>query len=162
MRNDLNALQPRVPYGRPRRIDYTSHDGGLRLRTSVIRARSMHGRAIHPTEKPAAVLALLLEYNVPPGGVVLDPFAGSGSTLLTARHVGRRAIGIEASAEYCQRAADRLAAVSPVCLPTTSRTEWWQMVDNRCPHCGESVVFDDVLWYAPRGPSTHVRGASVA
>lgn len=88
---------------------YVSHDGGPRLRTTVIRARSMHGRAIHPTEKPAAVLALLIEYAVPDAGLVLDPFAGSGSTLLTARHLGRRAVGIEANEEYCERAAGRLA-----------------------------------------------------
>lgn len=88
---------------------YTSVDGGPRLQTSVIRARSMHGRAIHPTEKPAAILAPLIEYSVPAGGLVLDPFAGSGSTLLTARSLGRRAIGIELHEPYCEAAAKRLS-----------------------------------------------------
>lgn len=88
---------------------FVSHDGGPRLLTSVIRARSMHGRAIHPTEKPAALLAPLIEYACPEGGVVLDPFAGSSSTLLTARTLGRRAVGIERSEQYCEKAAERLS-----------------------------------------------------
>lgn len=86
-------------------------DDGRRMVRSVIRARSMHGRAIHPTEKPAAILAPLVEYAVPAGGLVLDPFAGSGSTLLTARILGRRAVGIEASEAYCEAAAKRLSEV---------------------------------------------------
>lgn len=86
--------------------DYTATN--TRLVRSVIRANSMNGRAIHPTEKPAAVLDPLIRYSVPVGGQVLDPFAGSGSTLLTARSLGRRAIGIEADERYCEAAARRL------------------------------------------------------
>ena len=88
---------------------YSSVDGGPRLRTSVIDCRSMHGRAIHPTEKPVAVLADLIQYAVRPGGLVIDPFAGSSSTLLAARLTGRRAIGIEAREDYCAAGAERLA-----------------------------------------------------
>lgn len=84
-------------------------DDGKRMMRSVIKARSMHGYAIHPTEKPPAIIAPLIEYSVPLGGLVLDPFAGSGSTLLTARSLERRAIGIEASEQYCEAAAKRLS-----------------------------------------------------
>lgn len=86
-------------------------DDGSRLVRSVIQAKNLRGFALHPTEKPQAVLRPLIEYSVPPGGVVLDPFAGSASTLLAARTLGRRAIGIEANEEYCERAAKRLAEV---------------------------------------------------
>lgn len=84
------------------------NDDGRRLVRSVIKAQSVRG-GLHPTEKPAAVLSKLIEYAVPVGGLVLDPFAGSASTLLTARQLGRRAVGIEASEEYCERAAKRLS-----------------------------------------------------
>jgi site-specific DNA-methyltransferase (adenine-specific) len=84
-------------------------DDGTRLMRSVIQANSTHGHAIHPTQKPQAILDPLIRYSVPVGGLVLDPFAGSASTLLTARSLGRRAIGIEADERYCAVAAKRLA-----------------------------------------------------
>jgi site-specific DNA-methyltransferase (adenine-specific) len=87
---------------------YSYVDDGKRLARSVIKHQSVRG-GIHPTEKPAAILSPLIEYAVPADGLVLDPFAGSGSTLLAARSLGRRAIGIEGDEKYCERAARRLA-----------------------------------------------------
>lgn len=81
---------------------------GRRLMRSVIHAKSCHKRAIHPTQKPESVLAPLIEYSVPVGGSVLDPFMGSGSTLLVAAERGIRAVGIEADEAYCEAAAKRL------------------------------------------------------
>ena len=63
----------------------------------------------HPTEKPTGILEPLITYGCPPGGTVLDPFAGSGSTLDAARQTGRRSIGIEAREDYCEMAAARLS-----------------------------------------------------
>lgn len=79
-------------------------DDGTRLLRSVIYARSMHGRAIHPTEKPGALLAPMIAYAVPVGGRMVDPFAGSCSTLLTARQLGIRSVGIEADEAMCEKA----------------------------------------------------------
>jgi DNA modification methylase len=70
----------------------------------------MHGRALHPTEKPLGILSPLIAYSCPPGGTVLDLFAGSGSTLEAARCAGRRAIGFEVNEQYCDVIARRLAS----------------------------------------------------
>ncbi len=88
---------------------YRTDDGGPQLATSVMFAASMHGTALHPTEKPVAILAPLIRYGCPPGGTVLDMFAGSGSTLVAARMEGRRAIGFEVNEKYAERAARRLS-----------------------------------------------------
>lgn len=87
---------------------YESTDGGPRMMTSVIEARSCHGYAVHKTQKPVAILGPLIEYSCRPGGTVLDPFMGSGSTLVAARDCGRKAIGIEINEEFCEAAANRL------------------------------------------------------
>lgn len=63
----------------------------------------------HPAEKPLAAMALLLNAICCPGGLVLDPFAGSGTTLRAAQVTGRRAIGIELEERYCEMIARRLS-----------------------------------------------------
>jgi site-specific DNA-methyltransferase (adenine-specific) len=63
----------------------------------------------HPVEKPEAMLRWLLEPITAAGDVVLDPFAGSGSTLYAAKQSGRRAVGIEGEESYCEAAARRCA-----------------------------------------------------
>lgn len=88
---------------------YTSVDGGPKLMRSVLQVRSMHGRAIHPTEKPLGILEPILRYSCPPGGTVIDPCAGSGSTGLAARMSGMKAILIERYEPYCEVAANRLS-----------------------------------------------------
>ena len=70
---------------------------------------SDHGfvfRSGHPTPKPESLMSVLVS-KCPPG-VIADPFAGSGSTLVAARNRGRCAIGVEVEERYCERAARRL------------------------------------------------------
>lgn len=67
------------------------------------------GNKLHPTQKPLSVLLPLVETFSAPGALVLDPFAGSGSTLLAAKLLGRRYLGIELDPAYCVIARQRLA-----------------------------------------------------
>lgn len=62
----------------------------------------------HPSPKPEEVMQRLISVVTPRGGLVLDPFAGSGTTLRAAKNIGRRAIGIESVREYCDVAVSRL------------------------------------------------------
>lgn len=63
----------------------------------------------HPTVKPLALLGYLCRLTATPaGGTILDPFLGSGTTLLAARMAGRPAIGVELDEKYCEIAARRL------------------------------------------------------
>jgi site-specific DNA-methyltransferase (adenine-specific) len=68
------------------------------------------GNRLHPTQKPVKPLQGLIESFCKPGGIVLDPFCGSGSTLMAAKLAGRRFIGIELDAEHHATALKRLTA----------------------------------------------------
>jgi len=70
------------------------------------------GNRLHPTQKPVEALEPIIGAFCPPGGVVLDPFAGSGSTLIAARDTARRFIGIELEPGHYVTASERLANVS--------------------------------------------------
>lgn len=71
------------------------------------------GDSDHPTMKPIALMRYLCRLVTPPGGVILDPFMGSGSSLLAAYREGFRSIGVELEAKYCDIAWKRLAAEDP-------------------------------------------------
>jgi len=67
------------------------------------------GPGKHPCEKPQAMLRHMIEASSRPGDLVLDPFAGSGSTLDAARQAGRTAVGIEQDEGWCEYIARRLS-----------------------------------------------------
>jgi site-specific DNA-methyltransferase (adenine-specific) len=62
----------------------------------------------HPTPKPEQLATHFICLHTKPGDLVLDPFAGSGTTLRAAKDAGRKAIGIEIEERYCEIAARRL------------------------------------------------------
>lgn len=63
----------------------------------------------HPCPKPREWANWLIPRACPPGGVLIDPFVGSGTTLQAAKSYGRRAIGVELNERYCEIAAGRCA-----------------------------------------------------
>lgn len=93
---------------------YVSQDGGPRLMRSVLPFRSMHGKAIHPTEKPSALIEVLVRTSCPPGGVVGDFFAGSGAGGEACSYAGRRYVGCEIDPVMAEKARGRLAGLLPM------------------------------------------------
>ena len=64
------------------------------------------GKSLHPTEKPVELLEKIIKANK--GDTILDPFMGSGTTLVAAKMLNRNAVGIEISEKYCEIARQRL------------------------------------------------------
>jgi len=100
------------------RIEYES--GGASRFFYVAKAsrseRTMGGKVEnnHPTVKPIKLMRYLCRLITPPGGLILDPFAGSGTTLIAAVEEGFSVIGIEREPEYCEIIRQRMAEVQPV------------------------------------------------
>ena len=76
--------------------------------SDVFEANVQMNRRGHPTEKPLDLIRRLLEFACPTGGVVLDPFFGSGTTAVAAWESGRTFIGIDISVKYLQMARGRV------------------------------------------------------
>lgn len=91
---------PHQDIGRPTRAV-----AGTVLQVRRTRRRDATG---HPTQKPEALVRVLVALTTPPSGSVLDPFCGSGTTLVAARALGRAAIGIDRSLRACNIAIRRL------------------------------------------------------
>ena len=98
----------------PPRVPATSvrMKGRLKKATDVIDIPAINNMAAervgYPTQKPLALLSLLVEACCPPDGVVLDPFCGSGTALVAARQSGRPYLGIDVNADAVRTARQRL------------------------------------------------------
>ena len=88
-------------------LAWTSKRAAIRI-FDYSRAEAMREGRMHPTQKPLALMRWCLSF-APDAGTVLDPFTGSGTTLVAAKLEGRKAVGIEISERYCEIAAKRLS-----------------------------------------------------
>ena len=79
----------------------------------------MEGVEGHPTVKPLFVIKDIAS-RTPLNGLILDPFMGLGTTLVAAKQLGRKAIGIEIEEKYCRVAVDRLRRTSKCLIPEDS------------------------------------------
>jgi site-specific DNA-methyltransferase (adenine-specific) len=82
---------------------------------SVSRLHRQHReREDHPTQKPLEIVSRMVRASCPPGGLVLDPFLGSGTTAVAALANGRRIAGFEINAEYLELTRRRIAREVPL------------------------------------------------
>jgi len=88
---------------------YTPNADGPMGGTVFESPRNAEERTEHPTQKPEAVIAYLVALACVPGGLVVDPFVGSGTCGVVALRSGRRFIGCDQSARYCAIARRRIA-----------------------------------------------------
>ena len=89
---------------------------GLALPSNVLHLAAETANRGHPAAYPEALCDFFVLSMSPPDGLVLDPFAGSGTTLASARRLGRRSLGIEAMAEYAVIARERVRRTAPTLL----------------------------------------------
>ena len=82
----------------------------------------------HPTEKPVGLMAHFISLHTEPGDIVFDPFCGSGTTLVAAKMLGRRYIGIDIEKKYCDIAEERLRNTTPPLPFTTEKMEQGAML----------------------------------
>jgi site-specific DNA-methyltransferase (adenine-specific) len=99
----LEGMEEKVGGGMKGTEDQTLLTGSGNIRNNKMQNH-------HPTVKPIELMRYLCRLVTPPGGIVLDPFAGSGSTGKACAVEGFRFIGIEREAEYCEIARARIAA----------------------------------------------------
>ena len=122
------CLDPELYYFDPPMVPATSRRmaGQLKKATDVLDVPSINNMAAertgYPTQKPLALLELLVRACCPPGGVVLDPCCGSGTTLVAALRTGRVPVGCDRSPAAAALARDRLAAHSAPPLSPETRT----------------------------------------
>ncbi|MBI3878630.1 MAG: site-specific DNA-methyltransferase [Verrucomicrobia bacterium] len=88
---------------------------------SVSRLHAIHAERVeHPTQKPLEIIERMIKASCPPGGVVFDPFMGSGTTALAAYRLKRNFIGFEINPNYCHVIQERLREEGSLTLEDAS------------------------------------------
>lgn len=95
-----------LPWRNSHEVAWVFGEGWTAPDRGTVWTTSREQRPQHPTQKPVELMQWLVE-AAPPHWVILDPFMGSGTTLVAAKNLGRRAIGSELEERYCEIAADR-------------------------------------------------------
>jgi len=108
---------PDIPTRRMRKSKFNRNENGCRFPKTIIEAPSKPNmeaweRTNHPTQKPEILLRKLIRGYSNKGECVLDPFAGSGSTLVSAYKENRKAIGFEIDETYYQEAKKRIDSIT--------------------------------------------------
>lgn len=152
----INLDDVRVPYGRhtlryptrPQsssskfsaaeraRPTWTPHPRGAKPKDVLevpTTSNGMEEKTPHPTQKPEELVRRVLLASSQPDDLVLDPFAGSGTTLVCAQQLGRRWLGCDENEDYCSWAAARLELV------TTRPVEEWIDLDRQAAERRESI-----------------------
>jgi site-specific DNA-methyltransferase (adenine-specific) len=88
------------------KLPHSIHNGGLQYGHFY---DSPDKERLHPTQKPLLIILRQVQASTNNGDLILDPFMGSGTTLVAAKKLGRKCIGIEISEKYCEIAVKRLA-----------------------------------------------------
>jgi DNA modification methylase len=95
------------------------YDTMIRLMHGGVVSADRDGKRFHPTQKPVQLMVRIMQLY-PKSDTILDPFMGSGTTLVAAQSLGRRAVGIEIEQKYCDIAIRRLKQQPlPLCLTNT-------------------------------------------
>ncbi len=97
-----------LPWRNSHEVAWVFGDGWAAADRGTVWATTREHAAQHPTQKPLELLQWLVEASLA-HWTVLDPFMGSGTTLVAAKNLGRKSIGIEIEERYCEIAAQRLS-----------------------------------------------------
>ena len=100
--------EPILYWGKTRKKD------GAFWNSDVITANVTRNEWGHPTEKPLPLMQTLVSRLTEPGDLVIDAFAGSGTTLVACRQLERRCVGVEINPDYCATIARRLDTEAPL------------------------------------------------